>query len=425
MGQQGTQRWRRAAAVVVATALLVLAVACGGDDGASGGGSSTIPPATTGAPTTWPDTEWSTTTPAAAGLAATPLEDLAAEAEATGGRCLVVVRGGEIVDERSWGDADATTPLPVFSVTKSIAATLVGIAQDRGLLDIDDAASEHIPEWVGTPSEDVTIRDLLSMDSGRASSFDADFVELIDTPDATAYAVGVGQDVPPGTRWTYSNTGVQALDAVLTSATGVPTHEFAREALFDPIGADIELATDAGGSTLLYSGALTTCRDLARLGLLHVRGGEWDGEQVVSSAWIDEATRPSQDLNPGYGLLWWLYGTRAGAGAEAATGPVPPAVARLDHDERARMGSAPAPERFVEPTGVGSTDHGSVGGSADRRSLYAARGLGDQLLVVFPDEDVVAVRIGAAPTWPRRLADVPPVAFGVEDVAAAIARALA
>jgi CubicO group peptidase (beta-lactamase class C family) len=56
----------------------------------------------------------------------------------------------------------------------------------------------------------------------------------------------------------------------------------------------------------VHSFLRSSCRDLARFGHLILRQGNWDGTQVVSSAWVTEATRPSQDLDAGFGLLWWL-----------------------------------------------------------------------------------------------------------------------
>src|SRR5690606_22418798 len=104
---------------------------------------------------------------AAMGLDAEVLEEIAADAEAAGSNCLVVTRHGRIVDERYWNGTDPATTQEVFSATKSITSTLVGIAQDRGLLSIQDPASVYIPQWADGPSKGVTVENLLSNDSGR------------------------------------------------------------------------------------------------------------------------------------------------------------------------------------------------------------------------------------------------------------------
>ena len=84
-------------------------------------------------------------------------------------------------------------------MTKSVAGTLVGIAQDDGDLRIGERASKWIPQWRGTQSAAVTVRNLLSMDSGREWSPLTDYLGLLAAPDRTAFAIGLGQDAAPGT----------------------------------------------------------------------------------------------------------------------------------------------------------------------------------------------------------------------------------
>ena len=358
---------RRLAGLLVVGAL----TACsGGSDGATAGSATEdeAAPTTTAVPVTaepvddrsWPVPDWEVVDPEAAGLDAAALEQMAATAERAGSECLVVTKDGALVGEWYWDGFDVDTEREVFSVTKSITATLVGIAQDRGLLDIDDPASDYIDEWKGTPSEGVTIRNLVSNDSGRFQDFETDYVRMAGREaDKTAFSIGLSQQSEPGTTWVYNNAAIQTLDAVLEEATGMPTGEFAAEALFEPLGMGTTINTDAAGNTLTFMGAQASCRDLARFGLLHLREGSWAGEQVLSSEWVDEATRPSQTINPAYGFLWWL--NRAG------------------------------------DVGVGTGDdarEGSIAGAADSSS-YAALGLFNQVVGVFPSSGLVVTRLGA------------------------------
>ena len=122
----------------------------------------------------------------------------------------------------------ATTEQNVFSITKSITSTLVGIAQERGELNITEKASEYITEWVGTPSEDVTVRNLISNNSGRYWDLWTDYVRnyaLAD--DKTAHAIGLGQEHDPGTVWRYNNSAIQTLEPVLNDATGMDVADYA------------------------------------------------------------------------------------------------------------------------------------------------------------------------------------------------------
>lgn len=313
------------------------------DDGASGGGSEPG-----GDDISWPVPEWSTVDPGAAGVDAAVLDELATIAGSAGSDCLVVSRDGQLVGEWYWNGTGPDSERESFSVTKSITSILVGIAQDRGHLDIDQPASDYIDEWVGTPSEDVTIRNLLSNDSGRFHSPESDYAQMaFAEPDKTAYAIGLGQAHEPGTVWVYNNAAIQVLEAVLERATGTGVGDFAEEHLFGPLGMGTTISTDQAGNTLTFMGAQMSCRDLARFGLLNLRRGEWQGEQIVPAAFVDEATRPSTELNNGYGHLWWLYGTHP--------------------DE-------------------------SAGAEADPYA-YAALGLGGQYLVVVPEHDLVVSRL--------------------------------
>src|SRR5689334_20517394 len=108
-----------------------------------------------------------TATPIELGFDAATLDRLADDAQAFGSTCFLVARQGKVVFTRYWNGGGAETPQEVFSVTKSVTSTLVGLAQADGDLSIDDPASTWIEQWRGTPSEAVTVRHLLSGVSGR------------------------------------------------------------------------------------------------------------------------------------------------------------------------------------------------------------------------------------------------------------------
>src|SRR5262245_14592190 len=164
--------------LLAGTAVVALALAgCAAD---TSGGAGTIDSG--GLPTA---------TPIDHGFDAETLDALADDAAAFGSTCFLVARQGVVVLARYWNGAGSEAPQEVFSVTKSVTSTLVGLAQADGDLSIDDPAADYIDDWRGTPSEAVTVRDLLSGVSGRFWSQDSDYQELIETPDRTAYAVGL------------------------------------------------------------------------------------------------------------------------------------------------------------------------------------------------------------------------------------------
>ena len=377
--------WRRAAALSLAALLLTGTAACSSDDDADGPITSTTAPAHGASSTTEAsgsdgsesasvgpfEGDWETVTPAEVGLDAVALDRIAGRAETDGSNCLLVVRHGRIAGEWYWNGTDEHRDQEVFSATKSYASVLVGIAQDEGALEIDDSASTWIPEWQGTESEAVTVRNLLSNDSGRFWSLGSDYGQLVQSPDKTAYAVGLEQADPPGTTWAYNNSAIQTLDQVVEEATGTPFADYGQEKLLDPLGmADSRFKTDAAGNGLAFMGLNSTCRDMARFGLMVLHDGRWGDQQVVSAEYLADATgQASQDLNGGYGLLFWL--NRKGVLA----GPVSPTHADGIEDAPVGQMVPDAPD-----------------------DLIWALGLGAQIIQVHHETDTVVVRLGPATT---------------------------
>ncbi|WP_205472420.1 serine hydrolase [Nocardioides sp. SYSU D00038] len=311
-----------------------------------------------------PTGEWPRAEPEDLGFDAGRLDEVADEANRFGSSCFVVTRKGSVVGEWNWDDGDVlgSDPRDVYSVTKTVAGILVGIAQADGDLDISDPVSDYVSEWRGTDSAEVTIRDLLTNTSGRFWTPKSDYEDLFAAPDRTRYAVGLGQATEPGEEWIYNNAAIQVLDRVLREATGEDPADFARKRLFAPLGMlDTELShDDSGRSTNLFFGMTSTCLDLARLGQLYADGGSWYGEQVVPRSWVTASTRQSAPrLNAGYGYLWWL--NRKGP-LVGASGTVEATDEQLAPD---------SPERF-----------------------FAMLGLGGQVVMVDPRTHTVVVRLG-------------------------------
>lgn len=302
-----SMRHSRAVALIVAG--LMLLAACGGSDTPSVDDAGLEVLADT---TLSLDAEASTTTEAPTDSdAVTPddgrFDSLASAAEQAGANCLAVEQAGEPVGEWYWQGFAAGSLQEGFSTTKSVAATLVGIAADRGALRLDQPASDFITEWKGTASEAVTIRQLLSNTSGRFHDVVTDYAQLAFLEqDKSRFAVALGQQSDPGTRWVYNNAAVQTLEVVLERATGVQVAAFADRNLFGPLGMTSRLSLDGAGNAGLFAGMQTNCRDLATFLRLYLDGGTADGATVVSSGFVDEALAPSSTLNEAYGYLWWL-----------------------------------------------------------------------------------------------------------------------
>jgi len=329
-----------------------------------------------------PGVDWPRIDATDAGLAPSAIDDVRAVAAAAESDCLVVVHDGQLVHEEYWDETTADTDQEIFSTTKSVSAVLVGIAQDQGHLDIDEPASTYLTEWHGTPSEAVTIGQLLTNTSGRYWDFTTDYVEMVGADDRSAFSIALDQQHEPGTVWVYNNAAIQTLEEVLERATGQDVAEFAAEHLFDPIGMDVEFGRDPAGNPATFFSLRAGCLDMARFGLLALEGGRWGTDQVVSADYMAAATSPSTDLNAAYGYLWWL---------NARDGWVHP-------DPRRDTSAAFWPDAPLD--------------------AYAALGLGNQVVAVLPSHDLVVVRLGR-----RDAAGAEgPAGVLINDLAAALTR---
>lgn len=241
---------------------------------------------------------------------------LAAEVGAQSASCMVVQEGKTIVGEWYWGDRTPQTLSEGYSTMKSVTATLIGIAQTQKKLNINQKASDFIKEWKGTPSEAITIRQLLSMTSGRREVLNGN-----PFADNELIAISAGQETTPGTSWRYSNTTLQVLETVLERAVGDSVKSFAKKNLLTPLGMKSKLNQDGGANTFMFAFWDTSCRDLAKLVQLYMQDGKWNNKQILSKEFVADARSSSSALNQNYGLLWWLNreGTTKSSSSNAQT----------------------------------------------------------------------------------------------------------
>lgn len=320
-----------------------------------------------------PGRSWTQVTPAEAGFDADELEALAQKSDDGTTNCVAITRNGRLVEDWYFHGTDENSAQEVFSATKSVTSTLIGIAQGDGLLDIDDPASKYIPEWTsGVPAE-IRVKDLLSNDSGRHYSQAEDIKMATQIDDQTEFAIDLPQDEPPGQVWAYNNSAIQTLSQVLEISVDSDPIGWAEDRLFGPIGmSESKMTADNRGNMRTYLGLQSTCLDLARFGVLALNLGAWDDAQIVSAEWMREATRPSQDLEVSYGYLWWLNSAHSGSSADVATGTAAPD----DEGEQKPVNDRLIPEASTE--------------------VFMALGLGNQMVIVVPSQGIVAVRLGSS-----------------------------
>ncbi len=236
---------------------------------------------------------------------------------------LLVVHQGDIVLERYAQGVTRETRTRTWSTAKSIAVTLIGMLVDRGDLDLDASLSlDWLPDLPGDapdPREAITLRHVLNMSSGLypVDSFNMEYA----TGSGLAYWAGAssvegarrrGLVREPGSHWDYENydtlLAVYAMKRALGSEEAY--HRFPREALLEKVGMrNTLLSTDRFGDFILSSQVYTNARDLARFGLLYANGGVWNGERLLSEAWIDFVRTPAPSTASRgnvYGGQFWL-----------------------------------------------------------------------------------------------------------------------
>ena len=241
---------------------------------------------------------------------------------------VVILHDGRIVAERYAEGFGPHVAQRTWSVAKSIAGTLIGMAVKDGLLDPQAAA--RIPEWQDGPRRAIRLDQLLRMASGlynnpAGNRTDATYFggtsltqEIASWPLATA----------PGTHFRYANNDILAAVRSLRAALNDDDryHAFPQQRLFAPLGMTRTVAeTDWQGNFLLSSQVWSTARDLARLGQFWLQDGVWEGQRLLPEGWMGYMTSPSgpqPPSGPGYGATLWLFGPTQGlpAGSYAAQG---------------------------------------------------------------------------------------------------------
>lgn len=317
-------------------------------------------PPTASTQSLWPADAWPVSTPAAEGIDPAAINALVADID--GGRYglidhFLLIRNGRVVADHYWDHHDTYVQLlaaqddtvehqynydhpawhPFYrdtrlhslqSVTKSVMSVAFGIAIDAG--HIPPVGAEAWPYFTGygvDPSEsgraDTSLEDFLTMRSGISWAAPGQTYEDGTHPTTVMelsnawidYVVERPVTVEPGTRFDYNDGVSVLLGRIVHEATGHRIDAWAAEHLFGAIGIDeYYWKTTPAGEADSEGGLYLTAHDLARIGYLMLRGGEWNGRQVVSADWVATSTSPVvPDVNPandrpdsGYGYQWWV-----------------------------------------------------------------------------------------------------------------------
>jgi CubicO group peptidase (beta-lactamase class C family) len=117
-------------------------------------------------------------------------------------------------------------------------------------------------------------------------------------PDRYRFVLGGPIVMEPGKRWVYNGGATAVLARIIEKGSGKPLHEFARETLFDPLGiGPTEWLTDRNDEAIAASGLCMTPRDLARIGVMTLKGGMWGERWIVPAEWVERSTSPMVDVD--------------------------------------------------------------------------------------------------------------------------------
>ena len=252
---------------------------------------------------------------------------------------ICVKKNGGNVYENHFHGYTAANSFHVFSVTKSVFSTLIGIAIDqRHIKDINQPVLDFFPGYEPAAGEKtlqkIKIKHLLTMTAPykyQTEPYEMFFASQDPIRDALNL---LGGDDPAGNFRYSAIGGTHILAGILANATKRPVLDYATEYLFHPLGIQVPhnivlrdkeehmaimndkntkgWAVDPQGINTAGWGLFLTPAEMANIGQLYLNGGLWDGKQIVSAGWIAESTREHsrcpQPIGLSYGYLWWLLG---------------------------------------------------------------------------------------------------------------------
>jgi CubicO group peptidase (beta-lactamase class C family) len=296
--------------------------------------------------------EWETLSPDSLNWCPDSLQALIDYVGNNNSKALLILKDGKLVSENYYNGFVSTDNWYWASAGKTVTAFLVGMAQEEGILDINQPSSTYQGTgWtVCTPQQEqaITVWNQLTMTNGLLT----DGVDLDCTVDSCLQYF-----TTPGSRWYYHNAPYTRLDKVIEGASGVTFNQYYNSRLKNRIGMN-GLYLPSGSNNVNFS----TPRSMARFGLLLLNKGIWENDTLMQDqAYFEAMTNTSQTLNKSYGYLTWLNGK----------------------------------ESFQLP-GITLNIPGPLLPDAPD-DLFAAMGKDGQYVLVVPSQNLVVIRMGEDP----------------------------
>lgn len=221
---------------------------------------------------------------------------------------MILHRHGKVAAEGWKWPYSPERPRILHSVAKSFTACAIGLARDEGLLRLSDTVisffPEHLPAHIDPKLPRMTVEHLLTMRTGHQSNTSGAVWRSIASSWITEF-FKIPLIHEPGEQYVYTSAASYMLSAIITQVTGQTMHDYLRPRLFEPLGISNE-HWDIGpdGINPGGNGLTATPAAMLKLGVLHAQGGLWEGKRILSSEWVDAATRPQGGPGSKYGYHW-------------------------------------------------------------------------------------------------------------------------
>jgi len=243
--------------------------------------------------------------------------------QASGTTAFLVVHDDKLLYERYFNGYDQRSLNTSFSMAKSFASSLVGIAIDEGhIKSVDEPITNYIPQLLKKDNrfKSITIRNLLTMSSGIKYeegatlpwSDEADDTKTYYSTDLRELALNSQIEGKPAQYFEYNNYNPLLVGMIIERATGMHVARYLQQKLWKPMGMEADgswsLDSKNDGFEKMESGVNARARDFARFGMLFAKEGNWRGKQLISRRWVEESTRPDTTMDPSqdYQYFWWV-----------------------------------------------------------------------------------------------------------------------
>ncbi len=225
---------------------------------------------------------------------------------------IMILRGNKVIFECSFGGQDITVPKMTFSACKSITSIAIGMLADEGKLSLSERAADIFEDRIGVidklRTSDITVRDLLTMQTGIVFNEAESFASTNWIKSFFSSAT----NAKPGTEFSYNSLNTYILSAIVYKKSGKHLSEYLKERLFEPLGiTDVAWEKCPMGIEKGGWGLYIRPEDMAKIGVLALNGGVWNGKRLISKEYLDEATtaHAKTPLDAGafnYGYQIWV-----------------------------------------------------------------------------------------------------------------------